>query len=54
VVVALDDHPVLMIGNLLGDPHQPIEIGMPVEVVFEHHAERVSLVQWRITAAEQT
>jgi uncharacterized OB-fold protein len=28
---------IRMIGNLLGDPHQEIRIGAPVEAVFEPH-----------------
>jgi hypothetical protein len=40
-----------MVGNLLGDPMQPISIGADVDGVFEHH--RVShtpysLLQWRV------
>jgi uncharacterized OB-fold protein len=39
---------VRMIGNLLGDPHQAVEIGAAVEAVFEDHADRgYALVQWR-------
>lgn len=42
---------IRMIGNLLGDPEQPVEIGAPVEVVFEHHPEAApphALAQWRL------
>ena len=42
---------VRMLGNLLGDPLQTVEIGAPVEGVFEHHREAVppfSLLQWRV------
>ncbi|MCC7366368.1 MAG: OB-fold domain-containing protein [Dehalococcoidia bacterium] len=40
---------VRMVGNLLGDPMQPIVIGSEVEAVFEDHVEdEVTLVQWRI------
>jgi uncharacterized OB-fold protein len=41
---------VRMIGNLLGDPHQPVRIGDTVEAVFEHHEDGpspYSLVHWR-------
>jgi uncharacterized OB-fold protein len=41
---------VRMIGNLLGDPRQPVVIGDPVKGVFEHHPEAdlpYSLLQWR-------
>jgi uncharacterized OB-fold protein len=41
---------IRMIGNLLGDPHQPVAIGAPVAAVFEHHAaapQPYTLVQWR-------
>ena len=40
---------VRMPGNLVGDPHQPIEIGAAVEAVFEDHADAsppFTLVQW--------
>jgi uncharacterized OB-fold protein len=39
-----------MIGNLVGDPHAPIEIGSEVEAVFEDHDDvktPYTLVQWR-------
>jgi len=42
---------VRLLGNLLGDPRQSIEIGAEVEAVFEHHAEAqppFSLLQWRL------
>jgi uncharacterized OB-fold protein len=42
---------VRMIGNLLGDPHQSVRIGGPVEAVFEHHDAAqppYTLVQWRV------
>ena len=48
VVVKLDDFPVIMIGNLLGEAGQVVEIGMPAEVVFEDHADAQTLVQWRL------
>ena len=39
---------VRMVGNLLGDPLQEIEIGAEVEAVFEDHpADQVTLVQWQ-------
>jgi uncharacterized OB-fold protein len=41
---------VRMIGNLLGDPMQAVEIGAPVEAVFEPHDDATppfTLVQWR-------
>lgn len=41
---------VRMVGNLLGDPLQPVEIGADVEGVFEPHAESdppYSLLHWR-------
>jgi uncharacterized OB-fold protein len=41
---------VRMVGNLLGDPEQDVEIGAEVEAVFEDHAgdEPYTLVQWRV------
>ena len=41
---------VRMLGNLLGDPLQAVEIGAEVEAVFEPHDEAeppFTLVQWR-------
>jgi uncharacterized OB-fold protein len=41
---------VRMLGNLLGDPRQTVEIGAAVEAVFEHHTDATppfTLVQWR-------
>ena len=39
---------IRMIGNLLGDPRQPVTIGAPVEAVFEPHGDAdYTLVQWR-------
>ena len=41
---------VRVVGNLLGDPHQPLEIGAPVQAVFEHHGDAdppFTLLQWR-------
>ena len=43
---------VRMLGNLLGDPRQAIQIGGAVEAVFEPHDEATppfTLVQWRMT-----
>jgi len=43
---------VRMLGNLLGDPMQKVEIGAEVEAVFEHHETAqppFTLVQWRTT-----
>lgn len=42
---------VRMVGNLLGDPRQPVAIGAEVEGVFEQHAEAeppFALLQWRL------
>lgn len=42
---------VRMVGNLVGDPKQTVEIGAPVEAVFEHHESAdppYTLVHWRI------
>lgn len=42
---------IRMIGNLLGDPEQPVRIGAEVEAVFEHHTDADpphSLVQWKL------
>ena len=39
-----------MIGNLLGDPNAPVEIGAEVEAVFEDHPDAqtpFTLVHWR-------
>jgi uncharacterized OB-fold protein len=44
---------VRMVGNLLGDPMQAVEIGAPVQAVFEAHDEATppfTLVQWRKSA----
>jgi uncharacterized OB-fold protein len=37
---------IRMLGNLLGDPLEAVEIDTPVEAVFEHHDE-YTLVQWK-------
>jgi len=42
---------IRMLGNLLGDPRQAVEIGADVEAVFEHHEGAqppFSLLQWRL------
>ncbi len=46
------DH-VRLVGNLLGDPQQDLEIGAEVVGVFEHHEDSdppFSLLQWRYAA----
>ncbi|WP_081060338.1 Zn-ribbon domain-containing OB-fold protein [Burkholderia territorii] len=46
---------IRMIGNLLGDPLQPVIIGAEVEGVFEHHLDAqppYSLLQWRLRRPE--
>lgn len=43
-----------MLGNLLGDPLQPVHIGMPVRGVFEPHDQAdppFTLLQWCSSAA---
>lgn len=47
VVVELEDFPVLMIGNLLGDAEQEVATGMRVEAAFEETTPEYTLVQWR-------
>ena len=45
---------IRMVGNLLGDPLQEIEIGAPVSVIFEDHDDgdpEFALVQWEVTSA---
>ena len=39
---------VRLVGNLVGDPHQTVEIGRSVKGVFEHHdgEEPYSLLNW--------
>ena len=42
---------VRLVGNLLGDPQQPLEIGAEVEGVFEQHTDAdppFALLQWRL------
>lgn len=44
---------IRMVGNLLGPPDQKVEIGAPVEAVFEQHEDAQSpyaLVHWRRVA----
>jgi hypothetical protein len=52
VLVELPDYGnIRMVGNLLGDPHQEVEIGAAVEAVFEPHDDAsppFTLVQWRL------
>ena len=54
VLVELTDAPgVRVIGNLLGDPHQQVQIGAPVSAIFEHHLEaepRFTLLQWVVAS----
>lgn len=41
---------IRMIGNLLGDPMQPVRVGARVELAYEHHNEATpafTLAQWR-------
>ncbi len=48
VLVELPDADnVRMVGNLLGSPREEIQIGAPVEAVFEDHKEGHTLIQWR-------
>jgi uncharacterized OB-fold protein len=38
-----------LLGNLLGDPRQEVEIGTEVEAVFEDHQQKgFTLLQWRV------
>jgi uncharacterized protein len=42
---------IRMIGNLLGDPHQKVQIGAAVSVAFEHHPSAdppFTLAHWRL------
>lgn len=48
---------VRIVGNLLGDPHQPLEIGAPVRGVFEHHRDHdtpFTLLQWAVQNEPQS
>ena len=45
---------IRLIGNLVGDPKEKVEIGTPVEAVFEHHEKAdppYTLLQWRRSGA---
>lgn len=45
---------IRMVGNLLGDPEQEVEIGVEVEAVFEDHddgEQPYTLVQWRVVGS---
>ncbi len=51
VEIPTADH-VRLVGNLLGDPHQNVTIGSPVQAVFEHHRTEeppFTLLQWQVT-----
>lgn len=52
VLVELPHAPgVRMVGNLLGDPHQKVQIGAAVEGVFEHHddvEQAYTLLHWQV------
>jgi uncharacterized OB-fold protein len=39
---------IYIIGNLVGDPTAPVEIGARVEGIFEHHDD-YTLVQWKVS-----
>lgn len=46
---------VRLVGNLLGDPQQPVAIGAVVEGVFEHHTKtdtHFTLLQWQVVDQE--
>ena len=48
---------VRLVGNLIGDPHQPLEIGAAVHGVFEHHDDddpAHTLLQWAVSSASVT
>jgi uncharacterized OB-fold protein len=48
LLVELDENPALrIVGNLVGEGSEPVEIGMAVEVVFEEVTPEVTLPQWR-------
>jgi uncharacterized OB-fold protein len=44
---------VRLVGNLLGDPREPVAIGARVTGVFEHHSDPdpFTLLQWRLAGA---
>ena len=52
VLVEFPNHDdVRIVGNLVGDPEQPVTIGDPVSAVFEHHTDsdpEFTLVHWQI------
>ena len=52
VLVEFPDHDgARMVGNLLGDPRQDVEIGGRVQAVFEHHQDddpAHTLVHWEV------
>ena len=54
VLVEFPDHDgARMVGNLLGDPQQPVHIGAEVRAVFEHHQDDDpphTLVQWEVVS----
>ena len=54
VLVEFPDHDgARMVGNLLGDPRQPVHIGAEVRAVFEHHQDDDpphTLVQWEVVS----
>ena len=54
VVVELTEASGLrLLGNLLGDPRQEVEIGAEVEAVFEDHKQKgFTLLQWRLVQPE--
>ena len=42
---------VRLVGNLIGDPHQSLDIGAPVTGFFEHHLDNdpvFTLLQWAV------
>lgn len=51
-LIELSDTPgIRMLGNIVGDSHQEVRVGQPVEAVFEDHDRdgiRYTLVQWKI------
>jgi len=43
---------IRFVGNLLGDPEQPLDIGTPVTAAFEHHPDNdppFTLLQWHVS-----
>ena len=52
VVELADAGNVRMVGNLLGDPQQEVQVGADVEAVFEDHEDvGYTLVQWKVAGA---